>query len=377
MTETPFFSRLRTRIASLGGICNAHLHLDRAGTLDDTLRLLAGGGGPGDPSALSLSAKHAIIPLIHASPCYDPPRLAERVAGYLDLLVTAGTTRADTVVDTTTDRVGLTALETFLDLRAACRDRLDLRVAAYSPLGFTDAEPDRWTLLEEGARLADFIGGLPERDDRLLYPDHIGYDESCRRLVALAADLGKPLHLHVDQKNLAAEDGTERALRAIADLGLPAPPAGAEPAIWLVHAISPSAYDEPRFRDLLGRMAALGVGVICCPSAAISMRQVRPVPSPTHNSIARVLEMLAAGIPVRVGSDNVCDITSPAGTIDLVQELFVLSNAVRFYDEGVLAKLGAGLPLDAAERAAVVEHLDSDAAEVRRAIPAPRLRRAA
>jgi cytosine/creatinine deaminase len=377
MSDTPFFSRLRTRIAGLGGICNAHLHLDRAGTLDDTLRLLAGGGGSGDRSALSLSAKHAIIPLIHASSCYDPPRLAERVAGYLDLLVAAGTTRADTVVDTTTDRVGLSALETFLDLRAACRDRLDLRVAAYSPLGFTEAAPDRWALLEEGARLADFIGGLPERDDRLLYPDHIGYDESCRRLVALAADLGKPLHLHVDQKNLAAEDGTERALRAIADLRLPPAAAGAEPAIWLVHAISPSAYDEPRFRDLLGRMKALGVGVICCPSAAISMRQVRPVPSPTHNSIARVLEMLAAGIPVRVGSDNVCDITSPAGTTDLVQELFVLCNAVRFYDEGVLAKLGAGLPLDAAERAVVVEHLDHDAAEVRRAIPAPQLRRAA
>jgi hypothetical protein len=75
--------------------------------------------------------------------------------------------------------------------------------------------------------------------------------------VALAADLGKPLHLHVDQKNLAAEDGTERALRAIADLGLPAPPAGAEPAIWLVHAISPSAYDEPRFVEDLVRNVAV------------------------------------------------------------------------------------------------------------------------
>ena len=110
---------------------------------------------------------------------------------------------------------------------------------------------------------------------------------------------------------------------------------------------------------------------------AACMRQRRPVSSPTHNSTARLLEMLAAGVPVRVGSDNVCDITSPAGTTDLVQELFVLANTVRFYDEGVLAKLGAGVPLDAAERALVIEHLDRDAAEVRRAIPTPRLRRAA
>ncbi|MEX0688169.1 MAG: hypothetical protein WD072_05835 [Pirellulales bacterium] len=377
MHDTSFFTSLRNRIAALGGAWNAHLHLDRAGTLDETLRLLGEAGSPADRSALSLAAKHAIIPLIHASACYDPPRLRSRVAGYLDLLAAAGTTRADTVVDTTTDRVGLSALETLLDLKAACRGQLDLRVAAYSPLGFRDAEPDRWALVEEGGMIADFVGGLPERDDRAVYPDHIGYDESCRRLVTLSADLGKPLHLHVDQKNIASEDGTERALQAIADLRLAPPPAGAEPTIWLVHAISPSAYDEPRFRDLVGRMVAHGVGVICCPSAAISMRQLRPVSSPTHNSIARVLELLAAGVPVRVGSDNVCDITSPAGTTDLVQELFVLANTVRFYDEGVLAKLGAGVSLDAAERALVIEHLDRDAAEVRRAIPTPRLRRAA
>jgi len=42
MRDTPFFTRLRQRIAALGGLCNAHLHLDRSGTLDDTQQLLAG-----------------------------------------------------------------------------------------------------------------------------------------------------------------------------------------------------------------------------------------------------------------------------------------------------------------------------------------------
>lgn len=379
MQDTPFFSRLRNRIAGLGGVFNAHLHLDRAGTFDDTLALVnvADGDGPVDSSAISLTAKHAMIPRIHASPCYDPRRLKSRVACYLDLLVAAGTTRADTVVDTTADRVGLTALEACLDLKADYRGRLDLRVAAYSPLGFQDAEPGRWALLEEAALLADFIGGLPERDDRAVYDDHIGYDESCRRLLTLAADLGKPLHLHVDQKNLAAEDGTERALQAAADLRLPAVGPTAEPTVWLVHAISPSAYAEPRFQALLAGIANFGMGVICCPSAAISMRQIRAVSAPTHNSIARVLELLAAGVPVRVGSDNVCDITSPAGTVDLVQELFVLSNAVRFYDLEILAKLGAGVALDAADRGRITEHLDRDAAEIRRVMPFPRIGRAA
>jgi hypothetical protein len=78
-----------------------------------------------------------------------------------------------------------------------------------------------------------------------------------------------------------------------------------------------------------------------------------------------------------VGSDNVCDITSPAGTVDLVQELFVLSNAVRFYDLEILAKLGAGVALDTADRGRITEHLDRDAAEIRRVMPFPRMGRAA
>lgn len=374
MAATSFFARLQHRIAALGGIHNAHLHLDRAGTLDETLAGLAHEHpGPAECSSLSLVAKHALIPLVHASPCYDPPRLEARAAAYLDSLVAHGTTRADTVVDTTADRVGLSALETFLDLKAAYRDRIDLRVGAYSPLGFTDREPRRWAILEEGARIADFLGGLPERDDRSRYPEHIGFDESCRRLIALAHDVQKPLHLHVDQRNLAAEDGSERAVRA-ATVSRSAATTDGEPAVWLVHAISPSAYDERRFRDLVAGIAGQRMGIICCPSAAISMRQVRLVSGPTHNSIARVLEFLAAGIPVRVGSDNICDITSPAGTTNLLEELFVLSNALRFYDLDILAKLGAGRPLDAAERARVVDHLERDAAEIRGALPAPRMR---
>lgn len=90
-------------------------------------------------------------------------------------------------------------------------------------------------------------------------------------------------------------------------------PSDSEPLVWLVHVISPSTYDESRFHALIEGLLDRNVGVICCPSAAISMRQVRPFSAPTHNSIARVLEMLAAGVQVRIGSDNVCDITSPAG----------------------------------------------------------------
>ncbi len=357
---TPYFRSLRERIAALGGLFNAHLHIDRSGTFEATLELLRQEASAA--SHLSLARKHSLIPLVHDSACYEPTALRERVQSYLELMIEVGTTRADTVVDVTDDRVGQSALDGLLQLKRDLRDRIDFRVGAYSPLGFRDDEPRRWSLIEEASRRADFLGSLPERDDRAAYPEHVGFDESCRRIIALGASRDKPVHLHVDQQNLAVEDGTERVIRIARELAIPVD-RSEEPRIWLMHVISPSVYPEDRFRALIEGLAELNIGVICCPSAAISMRQVRQFASPTCNSIARVLEMLASGVHVRVGSDNICDITSPAGTVDLVDELFVLCNAVRYYDLEVLAKLGAGRKLDEADRKRVEAHLVRDAEE--------------
>ncbi len=361
---SPFFEQLHERISALGGLHNAHLHLDRSGTLDATKEILSE-REKGRESQLSLATKHSLIPAIHASPCYDRPAMAERANAVLDLMAAAGTTRAATVVDTTTDRVGLGGLELFLELKRQRAGSLELEIGAYSPLGFRDDEPARWELLVAGARIADFVGLLPERDELRRYPEHIGFEECCRRGLRLAADLGKPIHVHVDQMNHPSENLSERLVRVFRELDLPVN-RWETPWVWLVHVISPSTYDDRRFQRLLDSLVELNLGVISCPSAAISMRQYRTAYTPTFNSIARVLEMLAAGLHVRIGSDNICDITSPAGTPDLLHELFVLCNAVRYYDIDLLAKLGAGLKPDAADRERLHRHLHDDRAEIAR-----------
>lgn len=353
--STPYFEELGERISRHGGLFNAHLHLDRAGTYHATVDILAGRGEK-HGATLPLSGKHALIPLIHASRLYDPDVLEERTASFLDQMVALGTSRADSVVDCTTDRVGLSSLESFLRLKERYAARIDFRSGAYSPHGFRDDEPGRWDLVRRAAGMADFIGLLPERDDHALYPAHIGFRESARRGLILAAELGKGVHIHVDQANHAYEDGSETVVSIVRELGLSAVGRG-EPMVWLIHAISPSRYEDARFERLVADMAELNIGVIVCPSAAISMRQYRVFATPTSNSIARVLELLAAGIHVRIGSDNICDITSPMGTPDLMDELFVLANAVRFYDIEVFAKLGAGVALDDADRARIRDHL--------------------
>jgi hypothetical protein len=93
------------------------------------------------------------------------------------------------------------------------------------------------------------------------------------------------------------------------------------------------------------------------------MRPYRPF-SPTHNSIARVLEVLAAGVQVHMASNNICDITPPMGTADLLDEVFVLANALRFYDQDILAKIASAHPLGIADLARLRAHLDEDRAGI-------------
>ncbi len=366
---SPFYDKLRDEIRALGGMHNAHLHLDRAGTLDDHY-IAHSGHRILENSHISLQKKHSLINALHNGPAYQEADLRRRVNACLDDMVACNTLRADTLVDVSADVVGTSALEILLDIQQQRANDIDLQIGAYSPLGFRDDEPQRWSVLCEGAARADFIACLPEADDQDDYPLHIGFDEHCYRNLELARDKGCMLHVHTDQRNEPGENGTERLLDAIEKYG-GLPSVDGEPRIWAIHMISPSTYEEARFQRLVQRLVEMEVGVICCPSAAIGMRQLRPQLTPTFNSIPRVLELLVAGVPVRLASDNIADICSPSTTADLVDEIFVLSAAIRYYDVAILARLASGKPLDASQRETLREHLAKNAREIAKVLGEP------
>ena len=366
--KSPFYERLEQAVLACGGLYNAHAHLDRAGTLDagylhgSDLAIL-------ENSFVSLKKKHSLIHNLHAGPAFHADDLQRRARFYLDQMVAVGTRRVDTMVDVTSDNVGLSALETLEAIREEYRGRIDLRLGAYTPFGFRDDEPERWDLLVEGAERADFIGCLPEADDIEDYPDNIGFEAHCARHLELAQRLGKLLHVHTDQRNQASERGTERLIAVAREHGTPKSSDG-DPMVWAVHMVSPSTYDDARHQRLARDLVETNIGVITCPSAAIGMRQLRPLQSPTYNCIPRILELLVAGVHVRVGTDNIADICSPSTTADLYDELFVLSAAIRYYQIDILAKLGAGLRLDAVDRQVLADHLEKNEREIQKVLRA-------
>ena len=363
--KTQFFRLLDQECRRLGGLHNAHLHLDRANTLDSRY-VDHGRMAILENSFISLQKKHALIKDIHEGPAYEAQDLLRRVGETIRVMVECGTRRADTLVDVTADAVGLTALRLVKSCAEQRADDIVIRTGAYSPFGFKDSEPERWSIFERGVTEAGFIGCLPEADDKRDYPDHIGFEEHCVRMVDLASRTGKMLHVHTDQRNIPQEDGTERLVAVLKRSKRLSLEGG--PLVWAVHMVSPSTYDERRWNRLVDGLLETNLGVICCPSAALGMRQIRPVNGPSYNSIPRVLELAAAGVPLRLGSDNVADICSPSTTANLFDEVFVLSAAIRFYDTSILAKFANGTQLGLEDRTKIAEHLKRNDEEIRKVL---------
>ena len=354
-TKTISEATFIARISEYGGYINAHLHLDRANTIERRY-LEHASMDPFEASSYPLRVKQDLTGELHRELAYQAEDLEKRMRDAIEMLIALNTRQAHSFIDATADNVGLTAFDIAMKLKQEFKDKIDLRIGAYGIFGFRDSQPQRWEIFKEAAEKADYIGSLPERDDN---PGHIGYDEHLKRILKLAHELKKPVHLQVDQKNHPDENGTETLIQAVRWLGSPKIYEKL-PSVWAVHSISPSAYDEKRFGKLVEELVRYNIGIICCPSAAISMKQLRGIQAPTHNSVARVLEMLEAGVKARLGSDNIADVFMPFGTPDLYQEVRNLADAVRFYNLDVWAKVAAGTELNNMDRKFISDALNAD-----------------
>ncbi|HET8679427.1 MAG TPA: hypothetical protein VFM39_04860 [bacterium] len=330
-----------------GGWVNAHTHLDRANTFAPEY-LQHANIDPIGAAGLSLPVKQILMGELHKGLAYRPDNLYARMRTELERMATMGVREVISFVDATPD-IGLTAIEQAARLREEFKDRLTLKIAVSPIFGFKSphVNPDRWEVYREAAKIADVLGGLPVKDRA---EGRVGFDGHVRRILELAADLHKPVHLQVDQDNDPREDETEQLVQAVRWLGAPTVPGDDGPTVWAVHAISPSCYDETRFHRLVDNLRTYNVGVISCPTAALSMFQLRPMLTPVHNSIARILDMMVAGVPVRIGTDNICDIFIPNGDGSVHSEVWVAATAVRFYHTMIWAKLGAAVPLNEGDR---------------------------
>mgnify|MGYP001559716209 CR=1 FL=1 len=360
---SPYDRMFLEDITPLGGFNNAHAHIDRADTLDDKyLRHI--NTTTLEASSLPLSVKQNLTGDLHRGEAYTETDLRERMSRVIERLISYGTTRLTTCIDVTPDigENGLLAMRVALELKDKFADRIIIRIGPNPIFGFKEGT-ERLKVYQEAAQMSDFLSALPEKDDfvsPLTRDGKVGFRKHLRAVLELGCTLKKEVHVHLDQANDPEEVGTETLVDGLRWLDQPQIPGHQGPTVWVIHMISPSGYYEKRFSKLVDGLLEFNLGVIVCPTAAVSMRQLRPIGAPIHNSIARVLELCKRKVPVLLGSDNMCDVFVPQGDGDMLTEIKVAGHAVRFAIPHVWAKLAAGVPLNEVDRATVGRVLYQD-----------------
>lgn len=317
----PFKDLFFAEVEKTRGMANCHAHLDRAYTLTPAIWEQA--------SAL-MEEKWILNREIKKK--HTDESVQERMEYCIDGFIEQGIVACRTHVDADSV-VGMLVVNAAAKVREKYRGRFTLQLVAHPLEGFLDGsagnfDQGKMDLYEEACAVCDVVGGLPSRDRALAGGDRKHTDF----LFSVAKNLGRDVDVHIDQENNPEEQDVKWFLDKIEEHGM-------QGRVTLVHAISVACQPERERRDLYKRMVDLGVNVTCCPKAAVSMKQHKDKLAPVHNSIAQVDEMMAAGVNVSIGTDNISDIFVPEDNGDLFEEVLMLASACRFYDIASLAKI--------------------------------------
>lgn len=309
---------LINQIAKKGGWVNAHAHIDRAYILNEKNFKL---------TSASLAEK------------WNYPDEYKSQVTVDDLYANMVRVTEDMI------RQGVQALGSFIDvdpviedkaIRAAQRlrenygDKIQLKFINQVVKGVIEPEARKW--FEIGAEFVDIIGGLPEKD--------AGRETEHLDILFEAAKKhgGKMLHVHVDQYNSPDQRDTELLVQKTIEHGF-------QGKVVAVHCISVGAQLRNYRQELYTKMKDAGVMVVTCPAGWIDNSWVASkaddVIGPIHNAIAPVKEMLAAGLTVGLGTDNIQDIYKPFNDGDMWTELRFLLEATHNYDLEALSDVAS------------------------------------
>lgn len=292
-----------SEINKKGGFVNTHSHLDRAFTITlDNLHL----------ANATLKEKWYLVDSIKKnSTVYQ---IYDRMAYALEKMMDQNVQALGTFIDID-EVVGDKCIKAAELIKQQTSGDIKIKFINQTLKGVIDPQSRKW--FDLGAQYVDIIGGLPAKDE--------GHEEEhLDILMETAKRYNKPVHVHVDQLNTAEEKETELLARKTIEHKM-------QGRVTAIHSISVAAHKKEYREDLYKLMKKAGLNVISCPTAWIDGRRSE-VLSPTHNSVTPVDEMIPAGIPVAIGTDNIADILKPFTDGDMWTEVRFLLESCRFYN---------------------------------------------
>jgi cytosine deaminase len=226
----------------------------------------------------------------------------ERALRMAQLFLAAGVTTIRTHVDVN-EIIGLAGVEALLLVKERLRGLLDLQLVTLNTRLSGSMGRRSIEYFREAMRLGcDAVGGAPalDADPR----EHID------RVFSLAQEFDAPIDLHMDESDNPADFYLPYlAEKTIAE--------GYQGRVVAGHCCSLAAVDRDQARRAIERVREAGITVVSLPSANLYL-QGRGDTGLIRRGITSVCELLAAGVPVACGSDNVQDPFNPFGRGDLL-----------------------------------------------------------
>lgn len=274
---------------------NGHLHLDKVGTLD-----LAGDTPLAEYTTGSMGGA---MTAIERAAVVKRGQTVERVVdGARRALVDAvrygvRSVQAFADVDATAE---LTGVDGLLRVREEFRELVDVQVVAFPQDGLL-REPGTEELIAEAVRRGvDVVGGIP----------WIEYtDADAQQHVTRMVDLAQANNLRVA---MLVDDAGDPNLRTTEMLAVALLERGMIGRGSAQHARAMALYPEPTFRRMTGVFKAAGLGFVTDPHTG-----------PLH---LRVDDLLAAGVPVALGQDDIEDAYYPFGRHNMVEVAFLAAH---------------------------------------------------
>ncbi len=218
--------------------------------------------------------------------------------------VASGVLKIRTHVDST--EPNLMTLQALLELKEEMKHLVDIQVVAFPQDGiFT--YPKSKELLEEALRMgADVVGGMPQVE--LTREDGI---ESIAFIFQLAEKYGKLIDIHTDETG----DEQSRFAEVIAKYTIQS---GMDGRVAASHVTAMHNYHNDYAAKLIGLLQRAGVHIVTNPFSN-SLLQNRLDGYPRKRGHTRVDELLASGVNVSIGNDNIMDPFGPYGKGNMLQ----------------------------------------------------------
>ncbi|MEF2231371.1 MAG: amidohydrolase family protein [Pseudodesulfovibrio sp.] len=237
-------------------------------------------------------------------PALDPEGIKARALKLCTWAIAKGNLAIRTHVDTTDP--SLMAVDVLLEVREEMKPYIDVQLVAFPQDGLLRCENGVKLLERALDRGVDVVGGIPHFERTM--------DEgrrSIKILCEIAAERGLMVDMHCDE----SDDPQSRHIEALA---FQAHRLGLHGRVTGSHLTSMHSMDNYYVSKLLPLIAEAGLNCVCNPLVNMNL-QGRHDAYPKRRGLMRVPELMAMGVNVCLGHDDVMDPWYPMGTHDMLE----------------------------------------------------------